>query len=231
MAKNKPLKTSDPEAKEYPHPELYKGYYWLILDVDPNVLIDSIGTRVPKIIPENKFKYPMPDCVKSAIRAKTVIQTISKEEVDRCNEGLTPGHPFYASSEPYPTYEIDDIFGWLLQDKNVPTLRLADGKEIRIWRDIRELWEEADIPFQDLRESGPVPYEEQYSEEHFYRLEHHLAKQHQENLEELKPPGAWGKVKEFFKKHWLVFTIIIGAISAIISIITQIPKIIEWIPK
>src|SRR3989338_4377848 len=46
-----------------------------------------------------------------------------------------------------------------------------------------------------------------------------------------KAIGAWEKVKEFFKKRWLLLTIIIGPISAIITIITQISKIIEWILK
>ncbi|HHT9155139.1 MAG TPA: hypothetical protein ACFYD5_04920, partial [Candidatus Tripitaka sp. YC43] len=44
-----------------------------------------------------------------------------------------------------------------------------------------------------------------------------------------KAIGAWGKVKEFFKKRWRLLTIIIGPISVIITIITQISKIIEWI--
>lgn len=202
-------KTKNPPKKahrgEYTDKELYEGYYWLILHVDPNALVDSVGTRKPEIIPEGKFKCPMPDCVKSAIKAKTVMQTFSREEVDRLNKGLTPEHSLYFSPEPHPTYEIDDIFDWLLQDKDVPTLRLANDKEIRTWRDIRELWEEADVPFQDLREAKtfgtgvktlvPVPDEEQYSEDHFYSLESHLAKQHQENLKRLAQPGQ-GEVKD-----------------------------------
>ncbi|MDO8137141.1 MAG: hypothetical protein Q6354_05820 [Candidatus Brocadiales bacterium] len=76
-----------------------------------------------------------------------------------------------------------------------------------------------------------------------YAIRDLLARKERE-LESQETPGAVGegkpvltyekkkgKVKEFFKKHWLVFTIIIGTISAIISIITQIPKIIEWILK
>jgi len=43
--------------------------------------------------------------------------------------------------------------------------------------------------------------------------------------------GRVRKIFEFLKKRWRLLTTIIIPISAIISIITQIPKIIEWIQK
>lgn len=215
--------------QQYSPEELYKGYYWLILHTDPNVLVSSAGERVPQIIPEFKFKYPMPDCVKTAIGAKTVMHIHSREELDRLNKGLTNDSPFYTSPGPYSTYEIDDIFAWLLQDK-VPTLKLrASDKEIKSWEDLRELWKEADIPFQDLRDgytfgtkvkiSVPVPYEDQYSKGYFYGLESHLARQHQENLKRLAQPVRGKGIKKFFRNPWKLAGVIIAFISMIFGIL------------
>lgn len=176
---NKQKPTKKTSQREYAKPELYEGYYWLILHVDPYNF--SYGFLNEMGIPKEAI-HPVPECIKDAREMfKEVVEPSNKyyvydeETKTTVEKDLSPDDPLYTPS--YPYVNVDKIFNWLLEQE-IPT-RSVGGRNIEQKEDVRILWEHLRIP-------DPV-YDDNYKFDniHFHKIEHYLEPQHKKNLETL----------------------------------------------
>lgn len=173
---NKQKPTEKTCQGKYTKPELYEGYYWLILHVDPYNF--SYGFLNEMGIPKDAI-HPVPEVIKDA--REMFRDDAEPDDID--NEGLDPNHPLYIP--PTPDVDVDKIFNWLLEQE-IRTLSV-EGRNIKQKEDVRILWEHLKIP-------DPVTMNQyMFDDRHFHELEHYLEPQHKENLETLAQSGEGGK--------------------------------------
>ena len=115
--------------KAYAAKEVYMGYYWLVLVIDPY----KIDSAVYSWKADNQIGMPIPDCVKTAMR-----------ETGERGKSTQIHHPrgifvLEDDDDQMYFYNLDNLFEWHIK-KGIRLLHTRDGKPLTNTEDLKRLW-------------------------------------------------------------------------------------------